>query len=229
MPISRLLLSIAACLVAAPLAAQPPESRTGFFVDAFISPDWDDAANRTTSVPGATSRWGLAFGHDAGKSGFEFGVGVPQWHSQVRTYLYGYGGASYGYLQQFHDYKQLQTVRRRSVDVTALYRANLPVNRFFTFTWVVGLGFVSRPEQVIDVTNEVLPDGQLKEVDNRVKTSSAGSAAGIGGLDAEFRLARHVSLVPRARATVFPSLLDDSGSAPHLLTVRPEIAVRWRF
>lgn len=48
-------------------------------------------------------------------------------------------------------------------------------------------------------------------------------------LDVEFRVARHVSVVPRLRLTVYPSLLDDSGLAPRTIVARPEIAVRWGF
>jgi hypothetical protein len=229
MPISLLIHStITVCLVAAPLAAQTPNP-AGAFVDAFVSPDWDDAANSITHVPGATPRFGLAFGFDMGKSGFAFGIGVPRWHTEVRTYPYQYVGPSDGHFQQFQNYRLLQTVRRRSVDVTALYRAKRPISRLFTFTWVVGLGFVSRPEQVIDLTNEVQPDGQLNAVDAHAINSSRDYAAGIGGLDAEFAIAPHVCVVPRVRATVFPSFLDDSGSAPRVLTARPEVAVRWRF
>ena len=44
-----------------------------------------------------------------------------------------------------------------------------------------------------------------------------------------YRVAPHVSVVPRLRVTVFPSLPLDSGRAPRMLMSRPEIAVRWAF
>jgi hypothetical protein len=106
-------------------------------------------------------------------------------------------------------------VRRRSIDVTILYRASMPVNRHVTFTWLAGGGYVYRPGEFTSVTKEVLPDGQLTEVNTNNSTSFRNYLAATARLDVEFRVAPHVSVVPRLRVTAFPSLLDDSGRAAH--------------
>ena len=59
---ARLIVLIAACLVAAPSSAQTAANPHGAFVDVLAGPDWDDASDHITFVPGATSRSGLAFG-----------------------------------------------------------------------------------------------------------------------------------------------------------------------
>ena len=157
-------------------------------------------------------------------------MGVPQWH--VKNFAprrYQYVGQSFGWERQGHFYESLETKRRRSIDVTVMYRANVPVNPHVTFSWLVGGGFVYRPEQFTSVTKEVLPDGQLTEVNTRDNRSSRNYLAATAGVDLEFRVAARVSVVPRLRVTAFPSLLDDSGLAPRILTARPEVGVRWRF
>jgi hypothetical protein len=166
---------------------------------------------------------------DEGKSGVELGVGVPLWHVKTLTQRYRYGGTSVAWQQQGHFYESSSTVRRRSIDVTALYRRNVPVTPRVTFTWLAGGGYVNRPEQFTTVTKEVLPDGQLIEVNTRKGTSYRNYLAAIGRLDLELKVARTVSVVPRLRVTAYPALLDDSGLAPRLLMVRPEVAVRWEF
>ena len=110
-----------------------------------------------------------------------------------------------------------------------MHRANVPVNRRVTFTWLVGGGFVYRPEQSTSVTKEVLPDGQLREVHADTRTSARNYLAATARLDVEFRVAPRVSVVPRLRVTAYPSLLDESGLAPRMLMARPEVAVRWQF
>jgi len=183
-----------------------------------------------TRVPGATRGSGIAGGFDSGRSGVEFEVGVPQWHvKNGAPSRYQYAGPSFGYEQQGHFYESSSTVRRRSIDVTVLRRASVPVNRHTTFTWLVGGGLVYRPEQFTRVTKEVLPDRQLSEVNTYTSTSQRNYLAATARLDVEFRVAPHVSVVPRLRVTAFPSLLDDSGLAPRMLMARPEIAVRWGF
>ena len=64
------------------------------------------------------------------------------------------------------------------------------------------------------MTTEVLPDRQRTEVNTHKSTSSRNYLAATARLDVEFKVAPHVSLVPRLRVTAFPSLLDDSGLAP---------------
>jgi hypothetical protein len=147
----------------------------------------------------------------------------------VAPQRYQYAGRSFQWEQQGHYYEWSSTARRRSIDVTGLYRAHVPVNRHVTFSWLVGGGFVYRPEQDTVVTKEVLPDGQLNEVNTRKDRSERNYMAATARLDLEFRVAPHVSVVPRVRVTAFPSLLDDSGLAPRMLSARPEIAVRWGF
>ena len=217
------------CLVAAPADTQTLSNTPRAFLDVSLGPDWDDARNDITRVPGATWGSGLAFGFDSGRSGVEFDVVVPQWHVKNLGRPYQYAGPSFGWAQQGHFYEWSSTERRRSIVVMVLHRANVPVNRHVTFSWLVGGGFVFRPEEFTSVTKEVLPDGQLTEVNTHETTSSWNYLAATARLDVEFRVASHVSVVPRLRVTAFPSLLDDSGSAPRVFMARPEIAVRWRF
>ena len=217
-------------LAAVPSHAQTAPNPRRAFVDVHLGPNWDDAAYDSTFVPGATVGSGFAFGFDSGSSGIEIDVGLPQWHVMNRApERYHYGGASYGYHQQGHFYEWSSTRRRRSIDVTALYRANLPLSRHVTFTWLAGAGYVFRPEHVIRVTKEVLADGQLREVDVYESTSFDNYKAATARLDVEFRIGTRLSVVPRLRVTAFPSFLDDSGSAPRMLVARPEIAARWQF
>ena len=226
----RLIVVIVVCLVAAPADAQTLSNTRRAFVDVPLGPDWDDAYNERTRVPGATWGSGLAFGFDSGRSGVEFDVGVPQWHvKNLAPQRYQYVGPSFRWERQGHFYESSSTERRRSIDVTVLHRANVPVNRHVRFSWLVGGGFVYRPEQVTSVTKEALPDGQLTEVNADKSTSRRNYLAASARFDVEFRVAPHVSVVPRLRVTAFPSLLDDSGLAPRMVMARPEIAVRWGF
>jgi hypothetical protein len=221
---------IAVCLSAAPADAQTFSTARRTFVDVTIGPDWDDAYSASTRAPGATWRFGFAFGFDWGRSGLECDVGVPQWHvKHLGPQRYQYAGPSFGWERQGHVYESSSTVRRRSIDVTVLYRANVPFNRHVTFSWLAGGGYVYRPEQFTGVTKEVLPDGQRTEVNVHKGTSVRNYLAVTARLDLAFRIAPHVSVVPRLRVTAFPSFLDDSGLAPRMLIARPEIAVRWRF
>lgn len=217
------------CLGAAPLHGQTAFERHGPFVGADIHPDWDDARNDLTRVPGVSWGSGIAFGLDAGTSGVEFNVAVPQWHVKSTQDRYQFGGPASGSLQQFHSYQSTTTVRRRSIDVMILRRANIPLNRHATLTWLVGGGYVYRPEQSTSVTQEVVPGAPLTVVDTHSRTFSRDYLAAAGGIDLEFSVVRHVSLVPRLRVFAFPSLVDDSGLAPKMFTARPELGVRWRF
>jgi len=226
----RLIVVIVVSVVPASADAQTLSNLRRSFVDVPLGPVWDDAYSNSTRISGATWGSGFAFGFDSGRSGVEFGVGIAQWHMKNwPTQRYHYGGPSYGSVQQGHSYESSSTARRRSIDVTAMYRANVPVNRHVTVTWLVGGGYVYRPAQFTNVTKEVLPDGQLTEVETRGDTSFRNYLAATARLDVELRVASHVSVVPRLRVTVFPSMLDDSGLAPRMLLARPEIAVRWRF
>ena len=207
-------------LAAAPAAGQTSSSPRRTFVDVTLAPDWDDYYSGSARIPGATWRAGIALGLDWGRSGVEIDVSVPEWHIQHQ---------SFGWQQQGHSYEHSATVRHRSIDVTALYRGNLPLNRRVTFTWLAGGGYVHRPAQVTSVTNEVRPDGQLIEVNVNHDTSSRDYLAVIGRVDVEFRVAPRLSVLPRLRVTAFPAFVDDSSSAPRLLIARPEIAMRWQF
>ena len=215
---------------AASLSAQTVSNSSRAFVDVTLGPDWDDAYHESFRVPGAAWESGLAFGFDWGRSGVEIDVGVPQWHVKNRgPQRFQYVGSTSAYLEQFHFYESSSTERRRSIDVTVLHRTNVPVNRHATFAWLVGGGFVFRPDQFAIVTKEVLPGGQLKEVNTDERTSFSNYLAATGGFDVDFMVTPHVSVVPRLRVTAFPSIFDDSGHAPRVLTARPEVAVRWVF
>ncbi len=230
MPLVRLVALIVVGLVAAPAHAQTVSNPRRTFVDVSFGPDWDDAYSASTRVPGATWGSGFAFGLDSGKWGAEIDVGVPQWHvKDLPLQRYQYVGSSFGWHQQGHFYESSSTVRRRSIDVTALLRANVPVSQRLTFTWLVGGGYVFRPAHFVGVTMEVLPNGQLIEVNTDEDTLFRNYLAAAARLDVELRVAQRVSVVPRLRVTVFPALLDDSSLAPRILVARPEIAVRWGF
>jgi hypothetical protein len=226
---SRLVVLIV-CLAAAPLYAQTASNSRGAFVDLPVGSDWDDAYSESTRVRGATLESGFAFGFDSRRSGVEFDVGVPRWHVKNHApHRFQYVGRSSGYEQQGHFYESSSTVRRRSIDVTVLHRANIPINGHATFTWLVGGGFVYRPEQFTSVTKEVLPDGQLSEVDTSKGTTLRNYLAAAARFDVELRVTPRLSVVPRLRVTAFPSLIDDSGLAPRMFVARPEFAARWRF
>lgn len=224
----RLIAVIVVCLVAASARAQTPPPATRAFVDVLVAPTWDDTRNDRT--PGATWASGLVVGLDAGRSGLELGVSVPQWHVQTRApERYRYAGVSFGWQQQGHSYEWSSTTRRRSVDVTAMYRFNVPVNRRVAVTWLAGVGYVYRPERSTTVTREVLPTGQLIDAHTDESASSRNYLAGNARIDVEVRVTERLAVVPRLRLTVYPALLDDSGLAPRLFVARPEIAVRWSF
>jgi hypothetical protein len=224
----RHIAAVVVFFVVAPAEAQTLSGPRRVFVDVIQYPDWDDTHRE--KVPGATWGTGLAFGVDGAKSGIEFDVGLPQWHvKNLGPYVSEYNGPSFEYEQHGHVYESSSTERRRSVDLTVLYRSNIPVNRRVTLTWLAGAGYVYRPAQNASTTREVLPGGQRIEVATYQRTSSRDYSAATTRLDLELRIAPHMSVVARIRATAFPSFLDDSGSAPSGLTARPEVAVRWAF
>jgi hypothetical protein len=226
----HLAVAVALCCVATDVDAQILSKTHQPFVDVSLGPDWDDAYSDSTRVPGATWRSGIGFGVDFGRSGLELDVSVPQWHVRnFPVWRYRYAGPSFGWEQQGHFYESLQRADRRSVDLAVLYRSNIPVDRHVSFNWLVGGAWVYRPEHFTTVTNELLPGGELVEVNTRQGTSFRNYMAAVARLDAEFRVGAHIALVPRVRVTIFPSLLDDSGLAPRIFTARPEVAVRWRF
>jgi hypothetical protein len=67
------------------------------------------------------------------------------------------------------------------------------------------------------------------EVNTIDSSGSHSYLAGVGRVDLQIAVGSAVAVVPRLGMTVFPSLLDDSGSAPRMLVARPEIAMRWQF
>ena len=220
---------IVICFMAAAADAQSLSRPGEVFVDVPVGLHPDDAYSDSTRVEGAAWGSGLAFGADWGRSGLEVGVGIPRWHVKESVYRYQFGGPSFGWEQQGHSYQSVSTLRRRSIDVTVMYRRNVPLNRRVTFTWLAGGGYVYRPEQFTSVTSEVLAAGQLTEVNTTAGTTYRNYLAATARVDLELKVAPHVSIAPRLRVTAFPSLLDDSGSAPRVLVARPEVAVRWRF
>jgi len=219
---------IVICAIASAAQAQTASGPQGAFVDVYLHPDWDDA--RSATMSGATLGTGFAVAFDAGASGIELDIGVPQWHVATSApQRYQYVGPTYGWSQQGHFYETSSTTRRRASEVAVLYRRNRPLNRHATLSWAVGGGYIYRPEEYTSVTNEVLPDGRLTEVHAYAYPTSRNYLAAIARLEGEFRVTRQLSVVPRLRVKVFPSLLDDSGLAPQTLTGQPEVAVRWRF
>jgi hypothetical protein len=207
--------------------AQGRAKRDGVFMDAQVGPDWDDLYYGST--PGATRRFGFGAGLDWESSGIEFNFSVPEWHATTEVDRFHYVGPSVAYEQQGHFYESSTSIRRRSIDVALLYRRNVNFSRHATFTWLVGGAHVSRPEEVRIVTREVVREGELNEVNRFERTSWRNYLAATGRIDLEVRIGPQISLVPRLRVLVFPSFLDDSGLAPRIVVVRPEVAARWRF
>lgn len=226
----RLVAIVTAVLAAGPAYGQTPSGTHGTFVDVSFGPAWDDSYSSTSRASGATLATGLTWGFDAGTTGLELNVVVPQWHEKpfpAQRFLYV--GQPAGIYQQGHFYESSSTVRRRSIDVMALWRVSQPIHRRVTVTWSIGGGYVFRPERATGVTHEVMPGGQLVEVETRTSTSSRNYLAAATRVDFEIGVSPRVSIVPRLRCTIFPSLLDDSGSAPRMVIPRPEVAVRWRL
>jgi hypothetical protein len=206
-------------LVAAPLRAQPALQPHGTFVDGFAAAVWDDTRSQGKNIGGAVPGYGMAFGFDSGTSGIEVTLQVPQSHARIEVLdRYVCGGQSY-------TCEDTESSRRRSIDVAVMYRINTVVNRHFTFALLLGGASVYRANYVGNPTREA--DGQLrngntyKDIDNYL--------AGAARADFEIRIMGNVAVVPRLQFLVFPSLLDESPSAPHMFVGRPEIAIRWRF
>jgi hypothetical protein len=217
-------------LTTASLSAQPLPDTNRTFVDVAIGPDWDDARSASTRAPGRTWAPGVTIGFDRGRSGLELAVSVPEWHlKNWPVERFQYVGPSFAYEQQGHFYESSETARRRSIHATLLYRRNVPINGHVRLTWLVGGAQVWRHEQDTSLTKEVLPEGKLVEVNTYKRSSARNYLAAKAGVDVEVRIASRVSVVPRLRLTVFPSLLDDSGLAPRVFVARPEVAVRWSF
>ena len=152
--------------------------------------NWDDARRAPGAAWGSDSRSGSIQG---GQRRIRRGCAAVACE-EPGSARYHYLGPSFGWEQQGHFYESSWTERRRSIDVTVLHRANVPINRHVTFSWLVGGGFVYRPEQFDSVTKEVLPDGQLTEVNTDKSMSSHNYLSATARLDVEFRVAPHVSV-----------------------------------
>lgn len=226
----RYLAVIVIGLAVGPAEAQTPSSPARTFIDFTVGPDWDDVYSTTTRASGATPRVGFAWGVDWGSSGLEIGASVADWHvKELGLYRYQFGGPSFGWQRQGSFYESSTTVRRRSIDLVALYRASVPVHRKVTVTWGAGGGYAYRPQQSTRVTHEVVAGAPRAEVDVTRNAESHNYLVAAARLDVEFRVAPRVSVVPRVRLTLFPAFADDSSLAPRVLTARPEVAVRWQF
>jgi hypothetical protein len=214
--------------------AQPAPDRYQVFAAAHFGPNWDDLYSESRRIPGAVLEGGLSFGLESARSGIEVDVSVPgAWHAQENPiHRFRYAGQTSGYLQKDHFYESTSTIRRRSWQVGLLYRRNVNltgVNRV-TLTWLVGGAAAYRPEESVGITNEVMPDGGLVEVNRTQGRSDRNYPAGVAGLEAVVKLSAHLAIVPRLRVTAYPfAILDDSGSAPRLLIAHPQIAFRWTF
>lgn len=220
-----LLVTVLSIAPAASLMAQPHPF--GAFVDLRVGPDVDDM--RAFRISGTTRRVGVALGLDWGRSGIELDVAVPEWHTKVSGDTSVYVGPSGLSQTKGHVYESSATVRRRAIDVSVLYRLNMPVHPRLTCTWLVGAAQVYRPARESSTLNEVLPDSTRRNVYAVSRSSSRDYLAGVTRLDADVRIAGHVWLGPRFTLTMYPNMLDDSGSAPRGIIGRAELAVRWRF
>ena len=223
LPILAVTVSIAACASAA--AAPDPQ---GIFVELRLGQDRDDT-RPFYAIDGTTRRIGGAVGFDWGRSGLELGVMVPEWHADIRQNTSVYVGPSTSLQTQGHVYESIGTVRRRSIDVTLMYRLNLPVNRRLALTLLAGVGKVYRQEYESGTLNEMLPDGTRRNIYAFARTYDRDYIAGITRLDADVKIAGPLWIGPRLSVTAYPSLLDESGHAPRGFVGRAELAMRWRF
>ena len=226
--LDRPLIAAAALFLAAavPAFAAPGDSHT--FLEARLSQHHDDMRYDFSRVAGATWGRGISFGRDWGRKGLEIAVTVPDWYTTAHTSRYQYNGTLTGLEQPGHTYESIETSRHRSIDVAVYYRSSAPLVRRVTFTWLIGAAQVYRPERIRTTLNDLLPDGS-HQVYDIARHSSRDYLAGAARLDLTVTISRHLSAGPRLAMTIFPSALDDSGSAPRQLVARPEIALRWTF
>jgi hypothetical protein len=222
LPILVTVLSIAP---AASLMAQPHSLAP--FVDLRLGPDVDDV--KAFKMSGATRRVGVALGVDWGRSGVEFDIAVPGWHTDVTGTTEVYTGPSNFYQTRGHVYESSDTVRRRSVDISLLYRFNIPVHRRVTCTWLLGAAQAYRPEHETRTLTEVLPDGTRRNVHVVSSTDRRDYVAGVSRVDADVRIGGHLWLGPRFTLTMYPAFWDKNSLAPRGFVGRTDLAVRWRF
>jgi hypothetical protein len=223
LPTLAIVLSIAASGTAAAQSAP-----TGFFAEARIGPDHDDT-RYDYAIAGSTRRFGGAVGYDWGRSGIELDVAVPEWHRAVHENSYIFIGPSDALQQNGHRYESRDTRRRRSIDVSLLYRLNFPFSPRITGTWAIGVGQVYRPEHSNNTLSDVLADGTRKIVYDVSRSSDDEYLTCVTRVDLDARIAGGLWIGPRLSMTMYPSLLDESGRAPRGFVGRAEVALRWRF
>ena len=221
-----------ACLVFATEVVQgqtPPPGRRVFVVT-HVGPKWDDMRSETRRIPGSVTEAGISFGVESPTSGIEFDVSATDWRVQPGgTQRYRFAGQTSIYSQKGHIYESTSTKRQRSPEAGVLFRKNLRLHDAVILTWLVGGSFAYRPNELVQIKKEVLPDGSLVEVHRSNHRYVRSYVAGVIGLETIVKLSRQVAIVPRLRVTAFPACLDTSGSAPRLLLVRPQVGVRWTF
>jgi hypothetical protein len=218
---------VIALSIAGAISATAQPYPHGAFVDLRVGPDVDDM--REFRMSGTTRRVGVALGVDWGRSGIELDVAVPEWHTEISGSTSVFVGPSGLHQTHGHVYESSETVRRRSTDVSLLYRLNVPFHPRFTCTLLLGAAKVYRPQHESSTLNEVLPDSTRQNVYAVSRTTSRDYVGGVTRLDADVRIAGHVWLGPRFTLTMYPTLLDESALAPRGFVGRAELAVRWRF
>jgi hypothetical protein len=213
-----------------PAQAQTAPAGTRVFVASHAGPKWDDLYSESRRLKTPVAEGGVTIGIESATSGVELDLSVSEWHNARREpSRFRYGGESSGYLLKDHFYEHSSTTRRRSPQVSLLFRRNRPVNDTVTVAWLVGGGYAYRPSESVGITREVLPDGSLVDVHTQDSRSTRNYVVGVGGLEATVKLSQHLAVVPRVRFTLFPNLMDESTEAPRHLVVRPQVAVRWTF
>jgi hypothetical protein len=222
------LFSLALCAETAQAQTTPSGSRV--FVASHAGPKWDDRYSASDRAAKPVFEGGVSIGIDSPTAGVEVNLSVSQWHVRRREpQRFRYGGQTSGYLQKDHVYESQSTGRRRSPEVSVLFRKHRQASDVVTMTWLVGGAFAYRPSESVGITREVLTDGSLVEVHRQEERSTRNYFAAVAGLEATVRLSDHWSIVPRIRLTVFPNLADESVEAPRHFVVRPQLAVRWTF
>ena len=226
--LGRYIVVSAVFLVVAPAHAQSA-SNTRTFIDLSLGADWDDARRSSTRAPGTTLAPGVAFGFDGGVRRRSRCHCASVAREDAHGPLLSGGPLSLRPAATRPLVCGLSDGATPVGDVIVLYRSNVPINRQVTVTGSLGAGRVFRPESSPESQTSCCSGGQLIEVSRYHASSSDDHVAGVARFDVEFKVSSSVSIVPRLLLMAFPSTFDDGGSAPRMVTARPEVVVRWGF
>lgn len=209
--------------------AQAQSGRLHPVGDLFVSAHHDDVYSDSQRIAGGLPTVGLALGVSADRAAVRLEWTAPRWHVRESSQRFQFVGPSFKYQQQGHFYQEDFRLARASASVDVLSAHRLTSRGLLRVTWLVGGGFRYRPSEQTTVTYEVLPDDVLTSVNTNHSAHTSSHLAAVAGLDFEVHLAGHLVLVPSVRLSFLPfDLLDDSGDAPRIFMVRPQVGLGWR-